>query len=70
MPVERDEQQNKLTVHIVDQKAPFATLMLGRKDALLTALLFMESSRNRWRKTAYLFLAILVGLYIFRVVFG
>ena len=69
MPTERDEQQNKLLVHVVDQKAPWATLLLSRKDELLQGLLAMESSRDSWRTTAYFFAAMLVGQYIFRAVF-
>lgn len=67
---EREEQQNKLVVHYVDQRAPWATLLLSRKDELLQALLAMEGSRDRWRTTAYLFAAWLVGLYVLRAVFG
>ena len=68
MPAERDAQQNRLVVHTVDQRAPFAALLMSRKDELLRGLVAIEGSRDRWRKIAYFFAAIIFAQAIFRAV--
>jgi len=69
MPTERDAQQNKLVVHLVEQNSPWGTLLLSRKDEMLQVLLCMQRSRDRWRTTAYFFAVLLVGQCIYRAVF-
>lgn len=58
MPTERDEQQNKLVVHLVDMRAPVYALMSAQKNVLVTGVIEMRRQRNVWRCLALMCLAV------------